>query len=273
MTTHAWLPHSGCSAACLPDAAARRGLGALRVALRFPALLAVLSAFALLVVPVPGRPALQRALCRALLRCLGIRVAVTGGPVRNVAGVLVVSDHVSWVDAVVIAAVMPGTFVARADLLTWPALGALARRTGVIPIDRASLRGLPAVVTAVAARLGAGRTVVAFPEGTTWCGRSRGTFAPAMFQAAIDAGRPVQPLRLAYRDGAGAASTVPAFVGDDTLLRSVLRTIRAGRTVAELEVASLQLPGADRRNLAARCQREVRGPVASRRVTGSAVAA
>ncbi len=66
----------------------------------------------------------------------------------------------------------------------------------VIPIERASLRRLPDVVETVASRLRAGHTVVAFPEGTTWCGLAYGQFRPAMFQAAVDAGRPVQPLRL-----------------------------------------------------------------------------
>ncbi len=84
----------------------------------------------------------------------------------------------------------------------------------VIPIERASLRQLPGVVDAVAARLGAGQTVVAFPEGTTWCGLASGPFYPAMFQAAVDTGRPVQPLRLRYhhRDGEGLDGPRPTSV-------------------------------------------------------------
>ena len=79
------------------------------------------------------------------------------------------------------------------------------------------------MVDTVTARLRAGQTVVAFPEGTTWCGLAYGPFRPAIFQAAIDAGRPVQPLRLSYHHRDGRPSTVPAFVGDDTLLSSFLR--------------------------------------------------
>ncbi|MDT0271147.1 lysophospholipid acyltransferase family protein, partial [Streptomyces sp. DSM 44915] len=105
---------------------------------------------------------------------------------------LVVSGHVSWLDIFTIGAVLPGSFVARADLVDWPAVGRLARVMKVIPIDRGSLRRLPSVVHTVAERLRAGHTVVAFPEGTTWCGLAYGAFRPAMFQAAIDAARPVQ---------------------------------------------------------------------------------
>ncbi|BBX36044.1 1-acyl-sn-glycerol-3-phosphate acyltransferase [Mycolicibacterium mageritense] len=213
----------------------------------------------LLAVPLPGRSHLQRVYCRLMLRCLGVRITVSGGPIRNLSGVLVVSGHVSWLDIFSIGAVLPGSFVARADLIEWPALGRLARIMKVIPIDRGSLRRLPAVVNTVAERLRAGHTVVAFPEGTTWCGLAYGPFRPAMFQAAVDAGRPVQPLRLNYRHRDGRPSTVPAFVGDDTLLESVRRVITARRTVCHIHVGSLQLPGEDRRDLAARCEAAVRG--------------
>lgn len=78
-----------------------------------------------------------------------------------------------------------------------------------------------------------------------------------MFQAAIDAGRPVQPLRLTYHHVDGTVSTAPAFVGDDTLVRSVCRLLTVRRTLAWVRVESLQLPGTDRRNLARRCQSAV----------------
>ncbi len=168
---------------------------------------------------MPGRSHIQRGYCRLMLRALGVRITVSGGPIRNLRGVLVVSGHVSWVDIFSIGAVMPGSFVAKAELISWPGLGVAARLMKVIPIERASLRRLPDVVGMVATRLRAGQTVVAFPEGTTWCGLAYGQFRPAMFQAAVDAGRPVQPLRLNYHHRDGKPSTVAAYVGDDTLAR------------------------------------------------------
>jgi 1-acyl-sn-glycerol-3-phosphate acyltransferase len=234
---------------------------AVRTALRVGCALVFLPAAALLAVPMPGKSRAQRIYCRLMLRCLGVRITTSGGPIRNLSGVLVVSGHVSWVDVFVIGAVLPGSFVARADLIDWPALGFLARLMKVIPIDRSSLRRLPEVVRTVADRLSAGHTVVAFPEGTTWCGLGYGRFRPAMFQGAIDAGRPVQPLRLTYHQHDGSPSTAPAFIGDDSLLESVRRVITARRTVCRVDVQSLQLPGDDRRDLAARCESAVRGTV------------
>ena len=262
---HAWLQRASCGAGCVhagADSPGRRWIVACRTALRTSAALALLCGVWLLALPMPGRSHLQRGYCRLMLRSLGVRMSVSGGPIRNVPGVLVVSGHVSWLDVFAIGTVLPGSYVARADLVEWPALGPIVRLMKVIPIDRARLRRLPAVVTAVADRLRAGHTVIAFPEGTTWCGLGYGRFRPAMFQAAVDAGRPVQPLRLSYRHRDGRPSTVPAFVGDDSLLTSIRRVITARRTVCHLHVESLQLPGTDRRDLAARCEAAVRGDAA-----------
>ncbi|TFV60358.1 1-acyl-sn-glycerol-3-phosphate acyltransferase [Mycobacterium sp. PS03-16] len=261
-TEHAWLQRATCDESCVhagADRPGRRWGVRVRTTVRVTCALLLFAFVWLLALPMPGRSHLQRGYCRLMLRCFGVRMSISGGPIRNLRGVLVVSGHVSWLDIFAIGAVLPGSFVARADLVDWPALGPIVRLMKVIPIDRSSLHRLPAVVHAVATRLRGGHTVVAFPEGTTWCGLGYGRFRPAMFQAAIDAGRPVQPLRLHYRHRDGRKSTVPAFVGDDSLLASVQRVITARRTVCHINVESLQLPGDDRRDLAARCEAAVRG--------------
>jgi len=279
---HAWLPRATCDGECLRAGgaeASRRMIVALRVARRIGLTLLLAPALPLLAVVLPGWSKSRQVYCRLLLWCLGVRITLSGGPIRNLPGVLVVSDHMSWLDVVTIGAVLPArrwrasplSFVARADVAGSLAVRMMARIVKVIPIERASLRQLPDVVATVAARLYAGHTVVAFPEGTTWCGlpgepgdgagqshRGSGPFYPAMFQAAVDTGRPVQPRRLRYQHRDGRVSTVPAYIGDDTLLRSIGRLLVARRTVARIYVESLQLPGEDRRDLARRCQAAIR---------------
>lgn len=76
----------------------------------------------------------------APFRC---RITVSGSPVRNLRGVLVVSGHVSWLDVFCIGSVLPGSFVARADMFTGRTIGIVARILKIIPIERASLRRLP----------------------------------------------------------------------------------------------------------------------------------
>jgi 1-acyl-sn-glycerol-3-phosphate acyltransferase len=272
---HAWLPRATCDTDCIRAGgyeATRRMIVALRVARRLTLLVLLAPALPLLAGVIPGWSKSRQIYCRLLLWCLGVKVNVSGGPIRNLPGVLVVSDHMSWLDILTIGAALPSSrwrasplsFVARADVAATGAVKMMARIVKVIPIERAKLRQLPEVVATVAARLYAGHTVVAFPEGTTWCGLSgrshqgSGPFYPAMFQAAVDTGRPVQPLRLRYHHRDGSVSTVPAYIGDDTLLASIGRLMVARRTVAKIYVESLQLPGDDRRELARRCQAAIR---------------
>ncbi len=279
LRAHAWLPRASCDAQCLRadgSATSRRVIVALRVTRRIGMLLLFAPALPLLAVVLPGWSKARQLYCRLLLWCLGVRITLSGGPIRNLPGVLVVSDHMSWLDVLTIGAMLPSSrwraspvsFVARADVAGNVAVRMMARIVRAIPIERASLRQLPEVVATVAARLYAGHTVVAFPEGTTWCGRAgrshqgSGPFYPAMFQAAVDTGRPVQPLRLRYHHRDGRVSTVPAFIGDDTLLRSIGRLMVARHTVARIYVESLQLPGEDRRELARRCQAAIRATAA-----------
>jgi 1-acyl-sn-glycerol-3-phosphate acyltransferase len=272
---HAWLPRATCDTDCIRAGgydATRRLIVAFRVARRLSLLVLLAPALPLLAGVIPGWSKSRQIYCRLLLWCLGVKVTVSGGPIRNLPGVLVVSDHMSWLDILTIGAALPSSrwrasplsFVARADVAATGAVKMMARIVKVIPIERAKLRQLPEVVATVAARLYAGHTVVAFPEGTTWCGLSghshqgSGPFYPAMFQAAVDTGRPVQPLRLRYQHRDGSVSTVPAYIGDDTLLASIRRLMVARRTLAKIYVESLQLPGDDRRELARRCQAAIR---------------
>ena len=263
MTTveHSWLPRTSCTDVCV-----RSGLGqpghrlveAIRSARRITAAALLLTMLPLLAVPLPGHLHVKRMYCRMVLRSLGVRITLSGSPIPNLRGMLVVSNHVSWVDVFAVGAVLPGAFVARADLIGWPAVGLAARLANVIPIERGSLRGLPAVIGTVVGRLRAGQTVVVFPEGTTYCGRDCGQFRPALFQAAIDAVRPVQPLRLTYSHRDGSPSTVTAFLGEDSLVASLKRIVRTRRTVVHVEGQPLQHPGAGRGELAARCEAAVR---------------
>ncbi len=256
MSRHAWFPVTSCDARCvvapLPNV-----LGWLRPLWRLPTAMLLLIVLPVLTIPVPGNRAVRRSYCRLLLRSLGVRITVAGDPVRNLPGVLVVSNHVSWSDVLVIGAVLPGTFVARADLVDWPLIGWAARLMNVISIERARLRALPEVVAAVAGRLRDGHTVIAFPEGTTHCGPDRGRFHRAVFQSAVDAGRPVQPLRLQYRYRDGTVSTATAFLGTDSLWESLKRVTRTRATIAEVAVLPMQMPDGCRRELAARCEQAV----------------
>lgn len=213
------------------------------------------------------RDRLTRRWARTLLRAFGLRVRVVGVPVpRRRAGVLVVANHVSWLDIPLIAAVLPGRVLAKSEIRNWPVLGGVAARGGTLFVERERLRALPETVRTLASALTDGSRVVVFPEGCTWCGREQGRFTPAVFQAALDAEADVRPVRITYRTAAGALSGAPAFVGEDTLRESLWRVATAGGLTAEITVLPL-IPGGrhtDRRSLALEAQTAVASERANR---------
>jgi 1-acyl-sn-glycerol-3-phosphate acyltransferase len=242
-----WQPASACGDVCRLGGheVARRAVAVLRVV----TLCAVLM-LGFLVVPIVRRPAVA-ALARAILAALGVRLVWRGPAPR--AGSLLVANHVSWLDVVALLAVTPTRLVAKCEVRGWPGIGALAAVTGAIFVDRARPRSLPGTVGEVAAALRAGRSVAAFPEGTTYCGVSRGRFRPALFQAAADAGAPVVPIAISYD------STAAAFIGDDTLWSSVRRVAGVRRLTVTLVASPALRPtgGADRKVLARAAQASV----------------
>ncbi|MFI1507065.1 lysophospholipid acyltransferase family protein [Streptomyces sp. NPDC020597] len=248
-----WLPAAPCTPrACVRGTASRTGVA--RAVLRLTAV-AVLVLVGVALSPLGGLiPAgAVRRWSRTVVRAAGVRVRVTGASAPAAGGVLLVANHISWLDVPLLAGVRPARMLAKAEIRRWPVAGALAARGGVLFIDRDRLRALPATVERITQVLRSGRAVAVFPEGSTWCGRAQGHFRRAVFQAALDAGAQVQPVRIGYRDDGGSVSTAAAFVGDDSLLASLWRVASTRGLVAEVEVlTALAADGhPDRRTLAA----------------------
>ncbi|WP_281283606.1 lysophospholipid acyltransferase family protein [Pseudonocardia hydrocarbonoxydans] len=167
-------------------------------------------------------------------------------------GVLVVANHLSWIDVLALYATWPMRLQAKHEVRAWPVIGSLASRTGALFVDRAGLRDLPRTVAGTADALRAGGTVGVFPEGTTWCGAAAGTFRRAAFQAAIDARVPVRPVAFTLRLAGGEATAAGAFVGDQTLWDSLRRVLRLpGLTCGMTVLADIDPADRDRRGLAA----------------------
>jgi 1-acyl-sn-glycerol-3-phosphate acyltransferase len=192
-----------------------------------------------------------------LLVLTGIRLQVSGEPMA--AGpVLLVANHISWLDIVVMHAAGYCRFVSKADVAHWPLIGSLATGAGTLYIERASRRDAMRVVHHMRDRLAAGDVVAIFPEGTTGDGRALLPFHANLVQAAISAEVPVQPLALRFVDGLGAPSFAPSFVGDETLVGSVWRTLAAEGLVAQVRYGAPQEHGGrDRRAWALELQHAV----------------
>jgi lyso-ornithine lipid O-acyltransferase len=138
---------------------------------------------------------------RVLCALLGIRVRVTGQPTRERA-VLYVSNHVSWVDIVVIGSVTPVAFVAKSEVRKWPLVGITAKMQRTVFVDRNRRHQAAAAVNEIVKRIASGTSVVLFAEGTSSDGNRvlpfRSALLGAIERAAAQGGILIQPMSISY---------------------------------------------------------------------------
>ena len=162
---------------------------------------------------------------RALLALLDVELRVCGAP-PAAGATLLVCNHISWLDVVALHAVCHCRFVSKADVRGWPLIGALATGGATLYVRRDSRRDAMRVVHRMTAALEGGDLLAVFPEGTTGDGRDVLPFHASLIQAAISAGAPAQPVALTFDDGDGS-SNAASYVGDESLVGSIWRTLRA----------------------------------------------
>ena len=161
---------------------------------------------------------------RGMLRCLGVALQTQGQP--NCAPALVVCNHISWLDILALQTAMPVVFVAKSEIRHWPVLGWMVALAGTCFIDRSRRSALRGVHGALTQHLQAGQSVCIFPEGTTSDGSGLLPFHAGLFESAIAAQVPVQPVLLRY------SSVAAAYIGEMSLLRSALQVLLAPRLCA-----------------------------------------
>ena len=196
-----------------------------------------------------------------------IGLDVRGTPPKQ-GPVLMVVNHISWLDILVMHAAGYCRFVSKADVKDWPVIGPMATGAGTLYIARESRRDALRVVHQMAEALTRGEVVAAFPEGTTSDGLTLLPFHANLIQAAISACAPALPVALEFIDSrTGQMSTAPMYIGDQTLLESVWRTLTTPGLRAVVTYGTPQAPeGRERRQWAA----ELREAVGALR-TGSGV--
>jgi 1-acyl-sn-glycerol-3-phosphate acyltransferase len=123
---------------------------------------------------------------RAAARIIGLRVTVVGSPSSD-RPMLILSNHVSWLDIIALGAVMPLSFVAKAEIAAWPGFGLMARLQRSIFVDRNRRGDTGRVNAEIAERLAEGDPIVLFAESTTSDGNRILPFRSALVGAAQEA--------------------------------------------------------------------------------------
>jgi 1-acyl-sn-glycerol-3-phosphate acyltransferase len=172
---------------------------------------------------------------------------------------LLVANHVSWIDALIIQTIQPSVFVAKAEVKSWPIVGSIATGCGVVFVNRGSPASARLMVDELSSALHHGYCVAGFPEGTSSEGSSVKLFHGNLFEAAINHNIQVQPLAIRYTNPhTGALCMKAAFIGDIGFVQSLHQVISSNGIQAKVQLCDVLSPeGHTRRTLAHLSQRSV----------------
>lgn len=192
--------------------------------------------------------------CRTLCRILGVRLETTGSPAPEAR--LLVANHISWLDILVLGASGPMLFVAKEEVADWPVMGYLARRIGTLFVRRGDAEQTAATAERMAWQLRQGKRLTLFPEGTTTAGDKVLRFHARLLYPAQLAQVPVQAIGIEYH---GAAKEIAPFIGDDDFLPHLLRMLTLDRIEMRLHYCPALPAGMTRDTLAQTARRQVVG--------------
>ncbi len=174
-------------------------------------------------------------------------------PVRG----LLVSNHLSYLDILLLASLAPAVFVAKREVKSWPVMGWLARLGGTVFIDRQRRLHVGEVNDEIQDALENGALVVVFPEGTSSDGQTVLPFKSSLLKPATQPSYPLTVACIEYTLADGDAGTDVCYWGDAMFFPHLLNLLSKQSVCAFVRFAPVSSPGPDRKLLADRLHGEV----------------
>lgn len=202
--------------------------------------------------PDRARTRLERRWNSGLMGILNIKIRLGGiAPDLSVQNMMLVANHVSWLDIYLLNAIRPVRFVSKVEVRSWPVVGWLANKTGTLFIDRTKRHDTARVNNEMSAVLNNGGCLGVFPEGTTSNGSLLRPFHASLLQPAVHSQSQVWPVAIRYTHADGSLNIAPAFIDDLTFTDSLSIILNQAVIYAELEfLPPIAAHGKARRELA-----------------------
>ena len=137
---------------------------------------------------------------------------------------LLVANHISWHDVVVLQSLVATGFVGKFEIKSWPLIGWLAHQGNTLFVRRGKRKSFEQIHIAMTERLLAQQNMMLFPEATTTTGESVKSFRSRLLEPAIQLSIPIQPVAIWYR-GKNKSCRELAFVNDESFVSHFYRTL------------------------------------------------
>jgi lyso-ornithine lipid O-acyltransferase len=191
---------------------------------------------------------------RRVLKMFKLEPRVSGAvPSRG----LLISNHLSYLDIMVISAITPAVFVAKREVRSWPALGLCARLAGTLFVDRGRRLQVEEMNRGIQGALDAGALVVLFPEGTSSSGESVLPFKSALLEPAARGGNPLFVGCVQYALDDGDPGEEVCYWGDHTFFPHMLNLMGKQTVRVTMRFARFEEEAANRKELAQRLREEI----------------
>lgn len=192
--------------------------------------------------------------CRRVARLMSIRVETRGTLPREG---LVVSNHLSYLDIIMLASTGRFTFVSKAEVADWPIFGLCAKLAGTVFVDRTRRGEVAPVADEMREVLRSGVPLVLFAEGTSTGGDTVLPFKPALFSPAATLGIPVTPCAISYALEDGSVADEVCYWGDDDFAPHLLHFLGKLGVSARIRFGKSHAAPPDRKELARTLHAEV----------------
>ena len=164
---------------------------------------------------------------------------------------LLVSNHLSYLDIILIGSVTPAVFVSKADVRGWPLFGWLTKMAGTVFIERERRTAVDAVNQEIQAALADGLLVVVFPEGTSSDGETVLPFRSSLLEPALRGDYEISIARIGYELADGDAKTEVCYWGDHSFFPHLMNLLNKKSVGASLRFGKFSRATDDRKELAA----------------------
>ena len=191
---------------------------------------------------------------RRLLKIFQLEPQVAGPvPSRG----LLVSNHLGYLDILLLASITPAVFVSKSEIKSWPLVGWLTQMGGTLFVNRGRRGQVGRMNDEIQAALDRGALVVLFPEGTSSNGETVLPFRSSLLESAAQSAHPLSVGAIQYTIEDGDAGEDVCYWGDHTFLPHLLNLLGKRAVRATVRFAPFQRTGADRKQLAVQLREEI----------------
>jgi len=190
---------------------------------------------------------------KVIMACVGIGYHIEGKPPTHG---LVVSNHLSYLDVLILATAMPCFFVAKIEIGGWPIFGWAARACGTIFLDRNSKESAMSVADQMIERLKQPIPILLFPEGTSTDGSQLLPFHPRLIDPATSTGKQITTAAVRYVLEDGTPEKELCWYGDESFTTHLLKVLGVAGFSAEVRFGRSHIYS-DRRVAADATQAEI----------------